>query len=265
MTPASTDQTFRTRVLGGTGLRVGRLGVSASYGVPARAVEQAFERGVNYLYWGSRRTGGFGQAIRNLSPQRDRMVLVVQSYSRIAALVGPSLERALREVKLDYADVLLLGLWNKPVAERIVEAARKQKDRGLVRFLALSSHDRPMLGQLAAARTFDVLHFRYNAIHPGAESDIFPHIPAENRPGMVAYTATSWKQLLSSRKLPAGEKVPSAADCYRFVLSRPEVDVCMTGPSNAAQMEEALRALDQGPMTEAELAWMRRVGAAKHG
>lgn len=252
-------------MLGATGLRVGRLGVAASYGVPARAVEQAFERDVNYLYWGSRRSGGFGQAIRNLSPQRDRMVLVIQSYSRIAALVGPSLERALREVKLDYADILLLGLWNKPVAERIFEAALKLKDRGLVRFLALSSHDRPMLGQLAAARTFDVLHFRYNAIHPGAESDIFPHIPAQNRPGMVAYTATSWKQLLNSRKLAAGEKVPAAADCYRFVLSRPEVDVCMTGPSNAVQMEEALRALDQGPMSEAELAWMHRVGAAKHG
>ena len=265
MSPVSTGQTFRNTVLGATGLHVGRLGVAASYGVPARAVEQAFERGVNYLYWGSRRTSGFGQAIRNLSPQRDRLVLVIQSYSRIAALVGPSLERALRDVKLDYADILLLGLWNRPVAERIFDAARKLKDRGLVRFLALSSHDRPLLGQLAAARTFDVLHFRYNAIHPGAESDIFPHIPALDRPGLVAYTATSWKQLLSSRKLATGEKVPAAADCYRFVLSRPEVDVCMTGPSNTAQMEEALRALDQGPMSEAENAWMRRVGAAKRG
>lgn len=145
MTLAGTDQTFRSTVLGATGLRVGRLGVAASYGVPTRAVEQAFERGANYLYWGSRRTGGFGQAIRNLSPQRERMVLVIQSYSRIAALVGPSLERALRDVKLDYADVLLLGLWNKPVAERIFDAAGKLKDRGLVRFLALSSHDRPLL------------------------------------------------------------------------------------------------------------------------
>lgn len=41
--------------------------------------------------------------------------------------------------------------------------------------------------------------------------------------------------------------------------------LALTGPSNAAQMEEALRALDEGPMTDAELAWMRRVGAAKHG
>jgi aryl-alcohol dehydrogenase-like predicted oxidoreductase len=265
VSPTGVKKTFQGTVLGGTGLRVGRLGVSASYGVPARAVEQAFEQGVNYLYWGSRRSGAFGEAIRNLSPQRERMVLVIQSYSRIAGLVGPSVEQALRKLRLDHADILLLGLWNKPVAERILDAARKVKERGLVRFLALSSHNRPMLGRLAASGAFDVLHFRYNAIHSGAESDIFPHIPAENPPGMVAYTATSWKQLMSARKVPEGEKVPTAGDCYRFVLSRSEVDVCMTGPSNAAQMEEAVRALGQGPMTEEELAWMRRVGKAKYG
>ena len=116
-----------------------------------------------------------------------------------------------------------------------------------------------------AARAFDVFHFRYNAIHTGAERDIFPYLPHSDRAGTVAYTATSWRQLLNARKLQPGEKVPTAEDCYRFVLSRPEVDVCMTGPSNAAQMTEALRALSQGPMSEAELAWMRRVGAAKYG
>ena len=34
------------RVLGRTGLEAGRIGMAASYGVPARAVERAFERGV---------------------------------------------------------------------------------------------------------------------------------------------------------------------------------------------------------------------------
>ena len=265
MDAAATGTAFQSTLLGATGLRVGRLGVAASYGVPARAVEQAFEQGVNYLYWGSRRTGGFAEAIRHLSPRRDRFVLVIQSYSRIAGLVGPSLERALREVKLDHADILLLGLWNKPAPARIVDAARRLKERGLVRFLALSGHNRKQLGTLVARRAFDVFHFRYNAIHTGAESDIFPQLPVVDRPGMVAYTATSWKQLMNHRKLPPGEKVPMAGDCYRFVLSRPEVDVCMTGPANAGQMEEALRAVAQGPLPDAELAWMRRVGAAKHG
>ena len=33
---------------------------------------------------------------------------------------------------------------------------------------------------------------RYNAAHPGAERDIFPHLEAR-RPAVVAYTATSWR------------------------------------------------------------------------
>jgi aryl-alcohol dehydrogenase-like predicted oxidoreductase len=255
---------FEPRVLGKTGLRVGALGVAASYGVPAVAVERAFEEGVNYMYWGSMRRSGFGDALRHLAPKRDRIVLVIQSYSRMAGLLGWSLERALRSLHMDYADVLLLGLWNKPVPPRILDAARALRKRGLVRFLAVSSHKRTLVPDLAAAPDLDVIHFRYNAAHPGAEMDIFPRLPS-NRAGTVAYTATSWGQLLSKSKVPAGERVPSASDCYRFVLSRPEVDVCMTGPANAAQMDDALKTLRLGPLNEEEMAWMRRVGSAVYG
>ena len=44
-----------TRILGRTGLKVGRLGVSASYGAPTRSFEEAFEKSCNYFYWGSMR------------------------------------------------------------------------------------------------------------------------------------------------------------------------------------------------------------------
>ena len=97
-------------------------------------------------------------------------------------------------------------------------------------------------------------------------------MPGENRPGLVAFTATSWGQLVGKpafvrrgHPIPAGEQIPTGADCYRFVLTRPELDVCMTGPANAAQMDQALEALRLGPMTEDELVWMRRVGRAVSG
>ena len=72
-------------------------------------------------------------------------------------------------------------------------------------------------------------------------------------------------KLLKRGKLPAGERVPTASDCYRFVLTRPEVDVCMSGPANAEQMNAAIDALRLGPMTEEEVQWMRRVGSAVSG
>jgi predicted aldo/keto reductase-like oxidoreductase len=86
-------------------------------------------------------------------------------------------------------------------------------------------------------------------------------LPA-NPPGLVSFTATSWRQLLGHKRIPSGENVPTAADCYRFVLTQPAVNICMTGPADAAQFQHALEALGRGPMTEDELEWMRRVGDA---
>lgn len=266
---------FERTLLGRTGLEVGRLGVASGYGVPGTALEWAFERGVDYIFWGSRRGDSFGAALKRLRTHRERFVLVIESYTRVARLLSWSLERALRTLSFDYTDVLLLGLWNKPVPSRILDAARRLKERGLVRFLAVSTHKRTLVPLIADGCDFDVVHFRYSAAHPGAEKDIFPRLPAAHRPGMVSFTATSWRRLLGqaplqgllpgSHRLPASERVPTAADCYRYVLTRPEVDVCLTGPANAAQMEEALEALRKGPMSQDELAWMRRVGRAVAG
>jgi aryl-alcohol dehydrogenase-like predicted oxidoreductase len=239
---------------------VGRMGIGASYGVPAAAVERGFELGMNYLYWGSVRRGAFGEAIRNLRSQREKLVVVLQTYLRVGGLAEWSVERGLRKGGLDYADVLLLGLWNKPVSRRVLEAAARLKERGLIRHVAVSSHNRRQVGAWVSGGEFDVLHFRYNAAHPGAEKDVFPLVPRGERPGLVAFTATSWGQLLREWHAPKGERAPTAADCYRFVLSRPEVDVCLAGPRSSEEFSAAAEALRKGPMSAEELDWMRRAG-----
>ena len=252
---------FADRTLGRTGVTVGPIGLSASYGAPAAAVERAVEAGMNYVYWGSRRTKAFADALRHLAPVRDRLVLVVQSFSRVSMLLTWSVERALRRIGYDHADVLLLGHWNKAMSPRILDAARTLQRRGLVNFVAVSSHNRRVAATLAAAGDFDIVHIRYSAAHPGAERDFFPHVSAENRPGIVSFTGTSWGQLLNPRFTPAGERTPTASDCYRFVLTHPGVDVCVTGPASAEHVEQAMAARELGPLSPDEVAWMTRVGA----
>jgi aryl-alcohol dehydrogenase-like predicted oxidoreductase len=221
---------------------------------------------VNYFYWGTLRRGSFGKGLRQLARARERLVVTIQSYSRIALLVPWSLERALRALRMEYADILLLGLWNKPVNEDILDQAQRLRERGLVRYLGLSTHNRAMAGRMAAVGAPEVLHLRYNAIHRGAEREVFAGLPpTEGRPGIVSFTATSWGQLLTPKKLGRGDQVPTAADCYRFVMTNHAVDVCLAGPKNAAEFQAGLEALRHGPMDADELAWMRRVGDAKYG
>lgn len=254
---------FARRPLGRTGLTVGPLGLGSSFGIGGRDVEEAVDRGVNYLYWGSRRTAAFGDALRRLCrTRRDDIVLVVQTYMRFGLGARLSVERALRRLRTDHADVVLLGLWNGPLPRGVRAAAEKLREQGKARFVAVSVHERA-----AAVRHLegggpdaDVVHVRYNAAHRGAETEVFPHAtaPAAERPGIVAFTATRWGSLLAPRD--GFDRTPTAGDCYRFALTRPEVDVCLAGPRDRADLDAALAALEDGPLDESELAWMRAFG-----
>src|SRR5690606_15054705 len=171
--PSDPADDFLHTTLGRTGRRVHRLGVAASYGIGGRDLEQAVEEhGVGYLYWGSFRTRTFAHAVRALAARglRDRLFVVVQSYSRVGCLVRPSLQLALRRLGIERADLLLLGWWNRPVTQRIVDAALACRERGLAAHVGVSTHERPLVPALAAPGSpFDVVHVRYNAANRGAE------------------------------------------------------------------------------------------------
>jgi aryl-alcohol dehydrogenase-like predicted oxidoreductase len=253
--------------LGRTGLLVSRIGLGSSYGIGADGLQEAYEkRGVNYLYWGSIRSKTFAEGIRRLARRnREDLVIVVQSYARLGSWLIHSAERALRQLSLDYSDILLLGLHNRPPSGRFMEAALRLREKGRVRFLAVSCHRRPTFRRYLTDGMFDVLMFRYNAAHRGAEEEIIPYLEVPGRPGTVAYTATRWGKLINPKKTPPGETTPRTRDCYRFVLSQPQVDVCLAGPANVEQLREGLAALEEGPMSSEEMAWMRRIGDYIHG
>ncbi len=263
-------ETFGSRPFGSTGLTVGALGLGSSFGLPAKEVERAFDRGINFFLWGSLRKRDFGRGLRTLAQDhREDIAIAVQSYTRMASLMEWSVDRALSFLKTDYVDVLTLAWWNGAPPPRIVDEALRLREKGKARTIMISCHHRPSFEGFVADRAYDALMLRYNAAHPGAEREIFPHLDVEanlalrggRRPGVVAFTSTRWGTLLDPQYLPEGEARPRSSDCYRFSLSDPHVDVCLAGPSDASQLDEALEALDAGPLDAAELAWMRRVGA----
>lgn len=259
----SNDTGFKPVTLGGTGLTVGRLGIAGGYKAPADAIEMAVERGCNYLYHGSIRRVGMTQAIKNLcgKGKREELVIVAQIYVRWDWWFRRSFYGFLKKNGLDYVDVLLLGGYSRMPSQVILALCAELKEKKLFRYLAVSGHDRKFFPELAKTGLADIFHIRYNAAHTGAEQDIFPNLPVDNKPGIVVYTATSWGQLLKPKNSPPGERTPSAPDCYRFVLSNPSVDVCITGAATMEQMKENLAALDLGPLSEKEMAWMRKVGS----
>jgi aryl-alcohol dehydrogenase-like predicted oxidoreductase len=253
---------FADRTLGRTGLTVSPLGLATGGGMlPARDVERAFDLGVRYFYYGSLRASTFAAGVRALAPRhRERMTIVVQSYTRAAMFMRGSLRRALKKLGVEQADVLLLGWWNEPPPRRILDAAIELRDQGLARQLMISCHNRKTFARYAAEPAYGAIMVRYNAVHPGAESEVFPLL-GEGRPGVVAYTATRWGHLLDPALVPENEPKPRSSDCYRFVLTHPAVDMTVFAPRSGEELDEAMAAIERGPMNEEELAWMKRVGA----
>ena len=251
---------------GKNGPTVHRVGLSASYWPGKRAVHRAVDEGINVFF-----AYGFDfQMTRTLREvmrgRREDFVIATGPYNLIIGhtSIRKTLERRLRQFRTDYIDAFLfLGVMKEQQFPQAVRDELLQlKEEGLVRRVGLSCHDRGFAGRLAAEGDMDALMVRYNAAHPGAEQDVFPHL-AEHDPAVISYTATRWGFLL---RRPKGweERIPDAGMCYRFVLDNDNVDVVLTAPRNLAQLDENLAAVGKGPLTQEETDFMRRFGERVH-
>ncbi|MEO8597921.1 MAG: aldo/keto reductase [Candidatus Solibacter sp.] len=262
-------QDFLRVPLGKLGTPVSRIGLSASYRPGRETVFKALDEGLNYfLYFGF--DNHMTRVLREVLPgRREQFVLATGAYNLIWGHqnLRKTLERRLRQLRTDYIDVFhFLGVTRRShFTPQVREELQAIRESGLVRGVSVSTHDRKFAAELAREGTLDAMMVRYNAAHPGAETDIFPHLP-ESSPAVVGFTATCWTSLLRPPKgwLRDG-RVPTAGMCYRFVMSNPTVHVCLMAPGNLRQFEQNLAEIRRGPLAEDEMEFMRKFGAAVYG
>lgn len=246
--------------------RVFRLGLAVSHGLDETGIRQALDGEMNYVFWNPTARRLVAPLREALARDRDRYVVATgPTFGWLSGSIRRRVEAALRLLGTDYLDVLQLywaGVTSSLSAANLETLARLREE-GKVRAVGVSIHDRQRAGRLADDSVLDLLMIRYNAAHPGAEIDVFPHL-ARRRPAVIAYTATAWRRLL---RAPRGlrERPATAAECYRFCLSSPSVDVVLCSPANASQLREDLEAAARGPLDPAEMDFMRRLGRAVHG
>lgn len=216
----------------------------------AADVLHALERGVNYWNWCAHRDG-MSEAVRNLSPaDRDRVVLAMQIFGTTAGEVRAHLRQALAELQTDRVEVVTLYYieseeeWQEITGPGgAMGFLRQAREDGLIRMIGLTSHQRRLAARWAGTGLLDLLMIRYNAAHRGAERDVFPVIP--ERMPLVAFTCLRWGALLRpTPEDPAGLRLPTAEECYRFVLHHPRVSVALTAPDGREELGANLQILD---------------------
>jgi len=257
---------FLYRAVPAFGRRAFRLGLATNFGIEGVDLDWALEQGINYVFWtptARRVTKSLKAALK-----RDRQSITLAcgpTTGYFGGNVRRGCERLLKKLDTDYIDVFQLFWLGRMSAltPSTIDALVSLRESGLVRAVGVSIHDRKRAGRLAEDSPLDMLMIRYNAAHPGAETDIFPHL-AKRKPAIVAYTATRWRRLLER---PRGWNGPvmTASDCYRFCLSNPHVDLVLTGPKNRRQLQENISDLrEKGPLSEEEYRWIRDFGQVVH-
>lgn len=261
-----TNNDFTHTNLGRTGIPVHRFGLSATNRPGRDVVRRAIDEGMNYFFAYGFDTHMLKTLKEEMKNDREKFVVATGAYNLLWGHTNlrRTLEKRLRQLNTDYIDVFLfLGVMKeKQFTERAREDLYNLREEGKIRCTAISTHDRKLAGKLASEGDIDVLMIRYNAAHRGAEEDIFTHL-SEHDTGIVSYTATRWSYLLRRPKgWPEEERIPTAEMCYRFVLSNPDVHVCMTAPSNMRQFDENLEAVRRGPLDEEEMNYIKKFGDA---
>lgn len=259
-----TDADFLHRDVPALGKRVHRLGLAGDRGIDDGGIRAAIDRGINYLFW---TRPSMVPALRD-AVRRDRERLVIATGPVIGHFrytIRRAAEKALRTLGTDYLDVFHL-FWAgtmSAVNERTLDEMRRLREEGKIRAIGISIHDRQRAARLVVESPIDVFMLRYNAAHPGAETDVFPHL-AGRRQAVVAYTATAWRKLLRRPRGWSGAPM-TAGECYRFCLGSPHVDVVLTAPASRAELEANLAELARGPLDEGRLAQVRELGRVVHG
>jgi aryl-alcohol dehydrogenase-like predicted oxidoreductase len=260
------EQTFLRGTLGKLGTPVCRLGLSATYRPGRETLDKALDEGINYLFFYGFDTQMTAVIRERVRSRREQYVLATGAYNLLVTHTNlrRTLEKRLRQTGAEYIDLFhFLGI-TKPehLTPQVREEIQAVRESGLVRGVAVSCHDRKFAAQLAREDMVDGLMIRYNAAHRGAETDIFPCL-GERDPALISYTATRWRFLLRRPKTyPKDGPVPTAGQCYRFVLANPAVDVCLMAPSNMSHLEANMAEIRKGPLGESEMAFMRTFGDA---
>ena len=251
-----------------SGAPLAPLGLAGHPETPPECVGEALERGVNAVFFYDHGAAGMLDGLAAALPgRRDDVFVMTGTEARDVAGARADLDAARERLGIDAVDAFLV-LYVAPGdaegdVDALLDALAAWRGDGSLRHAGVSAHSRPLAARYVADPRVDVLMHRYNMAHRGAEEAVLPAARAAGTP-VVAFTCTRWGTLLRPRADWPGP-VPSAADCYRFALARPEVRLALSAPRSVAELRQNLAVLDAPPPTREELAGWRRVGALVHG
>ena len=272
-----------TRVLGRTNVLLPILGFGTApagkrLGLKAavQLYESALDQGITYFDTAPE-FAGYGKAQvqlgQLLKERRKDVFLVTKCFEPIGDVALKLLDRSLKELQTDYADLVFVhSLGADTMAPEIVFSRRgtypallKAKHRGLTRFVGLSGHNRPQrFIEAIQKHEVDVLLNVSNFVDRHTynfEERVWP-VAAPRQIGLIAMKvyggeSRSFFAGLSHRVMPT-----SYLDlAFRYALSHPQMACAVIGMATSQELKKNLaRARGFRPLRPQEQSQLASIG-----
>jgi aryl-alcohol dehydrogenase-like predicted oxidoreductase len=265
---------------------VGGLMVRGDPADQERTIARAIAAGVNYFdtavqYGDGESEKNLGRVLQRLKPANiavgTKVRLPPSEFGRTADAVTKSLDGSLARLGLDHVDIFHL---HNPITETgggsalsvgqvlgdVAPAFERLRQQGKIRFLGITAiGDTAALHQVIDSHAFDSAQVVYNMLNPSAAEELSSNYPAQDYGRLFDHTKTAGVGVVGIRVLAGGAMSGSAARrliplvkegfaanlteaATRFALSHPAMGTILVGMATPQQFEDALAAVEKGPL-----------------
>ncbi|WP_042162960.1 aldo/keto reductase [Paenibacillus gorillae] len=265
-------------------------------------IHEGLERGVNFLDTADLYEDGLneeivGEAVRSSGRNRDEIVIATKVGNRripgqegwvwdpSKAYILSSVKGSLKRLGVEYIDLYQLhgGTLEDPIDETI-EAFEQLKQEGLIREYGISSIRPNVIREYAARSSIVSVMSQYSLLDrrpeetvlplledkgigliargPVAKGILSPNGRARAEQGYLDYSAKELSALHNELAQLAKEGQSLSQLAIRYSLSHSSVAVAIPGASSLEQLLHNIEASEGAPLTEEELARLRRLTRA---
>lgn len=238
----------RYRTLGKTGLRVTTVGYGCMITSDPTVIARAVDMGINYFdtsrgYQGGQNERMVGAA---LGAKRKDIFLASKCDDRTGSGILAELETSLRELNTGHLDVWLLHGLNNPaqISDELVEAQRKARQQGKIRFMGVSTHNLPAIVDRVIEAKLEVVQAQYNF---ASDASYGPAIEKLNRVGVgviamkVMARARGWGRFGLQPHRPA----TFAPAALKWAINNPSVATTVPSMTDIDQLEQNFKAMSE--------------------
>jgi predicted aldo/keto reductase-like oxidoreductase len=241
---AATSGKITYRTLGKTGLKVSTVGYGCMITSDPTVITRAVDMGINYF--DSSRNYQSGQNERMvgaaLGAKRKDIFLSSKCDTKTGAGILAELDTSLKELATDHLDVWLLHNFStgEQITDELVEAQRKAKQQGKVRFIGVSTHTLPGIVDRVIETKLEVVQVQYNFASAATWG---PALDKLNQAGVGLVAMKVMAKVGGRRGAPAAPPPPArpanfAPAALKWVIKNPAIATTVPSMTDMDQLDQ---------------------------